>query len=150
MIPMRMLPVFSLLLLLLGANTANAQQQFETKSGDYTVFHSLFPSSFLQPNIASSYNIVRSKDRLVLNLSVLRGSGADSRPQSAIVSGTRSDLIHSQAIEFREIREKNAIYYIAEIRATSEEVLYFDLQVQPDPNKAPISVKFNKQVSPEK
>lgn len=127
------------------------QQQFETRSGDYTVYHSLFPSSFLQPNIASTYNITRSRDRLVLNVSVTRND-ADTgvETQSARVTGTRSDLIHTQPIEFREIREKDAVYYIAEIRATSEAVFYFDLKVQPDPNRPPIAVQFNKRVSPEK
>lgn len=153
MIPTRTLPItmIVLLALVLANASARAQQQFETKSGDYTVYHSLFPSSFLQPNIASSYNITRARDRLVLNVSVTHGSGGEEmRTQSAIVSGTRSDLIHTQPIEFREIREKDAVYYIAEIRATSEAVFYFDLKVQPDPDRPPISVKFNKRVSPEK
>jgi hypothetical protein len=130
--------------------SARAEQQFATEAGEYTVHHSLFPSSFLQPKIASSYNITRSRDRLVLNVSVTRGNSAEVRTQSARVSGTRSDLIHTQPIEFREIREKDAVYYIAEIRATSEAVYYFDLKVQPDPNRPPISVKFNRRVAPEK
>ncbi len=146
-----MLPILLMMLLssLLAGTSARAQQQFESKSGAYTVYHSLFPSSFLQPNIASSYNITRAKDRLVLNVSVTHGSGAESRTQSARVSGTHSDLIHTMPIEFREIREKDAVYYVAEIRASSEAVFYFDLKVQPDPDKPPISVKFNKRVSPE-
>jgi hypothetical protein len=126
-----------------------AEQPFEKRSGEYTVYYSLFPSSFLQPDIAATYNITRGKDRLVLNISVTKGSGADSRPESALVSGTRSDLIHSQPLSFREIREKNAVYYIADVRATSRATLYFDLKVQPDPNEPPIEVRFNKEVFPE-
>ncbi len=152
MTPIRMFPIVaSLLLATVLANTpARAEQQFETKAGEYTVHHSLFPSSFLQPNIASSYNITRSKDRLVLNVSVTRGGSGEVRTQSARVSGTRSDLIHTLPIEFREIREKDAVYYIAEIRATSEAVYYFDLKVQPDPNRPSFSVQFNRRVAPEK
>jgi len=142
-----------LFLLLLGKYPAQAQapaqQPFEKRSGDYTVYYSVFPSSFLQPDIAGTYGLTRAKDRAILNVSVRRHSGEASEAQSALVRGTSSDLIHSLPLEFKEIREKGAVYYIAEVRVSNEATLYFDIQVQPDPNSAAIKLRFNKQVFPE-
>lgn len=131
------------------ANTALSQDKFEQRSGEYTVYYSLFPSSFLLPEVAESTGITRARDRAILNVSVRRGEGGDSREQSALVRGTSSDLIHSRELEFKEIREQGAIYYLAEIRVSSQAKVYFDLQVAPDPNKPAIEVRFNREVYPE-
>lgn len=128
---------------------APAQQQFEKRYGDYTIYYSLFPSSFLQADIAGSYGITRARDRAILNVSVRHHSGDTSAAQSALVRGTSSDLIHSLPLEFQEIREQGAVYYIAEVRVSNPATLYFDLQVQPNPNSAAIEVRFNKEVFPE-
>jgi hypothetical protein len=139
--------------LLLGINQAQAQlpsqQQFEKQSGDYTVYYSLFPSSFLQADIAASYGIIRARDRAILNISVRHTTGSGSEAQSALVKGTSSDLIHSRRLEFQEIREQDAVYYLAEVRVSNQATLYFDLQVQPDPNAPAIELRFNKEVFPE-
>ena len=150
-----MKPLASLLLLLLflvghpAQAQAPAQQQFEKRSGDYTVYYSLFPSSFLQADIAGTYGITRAKDRAILNVSVRQHAGNTSEAQSALVRGTSSDLIHSLPLDFQEIREQGAVYYIAEVRVSNPATLYFDLQVQPDPTSAAIQVRFNKEVFPE-
>jgi hypothetical protein len=140
-------------MLLPGINHAQAQlqapQQFEKQSGDYTVYYSLFPSSFLQADIAGSYGIIRAKDRAILNVSVRHATGDGGEAQSALVKGSSSDLIHSRQLKFQEIHEQGAIYYIAEVRVSNPATLYFDLQVQPDPNAPAIEVRFNKDVFPE-
>lgn len=141
------------LLLVPGANQAQAQlpaqQPFEKQSGDYTVYYSLFPSSFLQADIAGAYGIIRARDRAILNVSVRHTTDDGSEARSALVKGTSSDLIHSLRLEFQEIREQGAVYYIAEVRVSNPATLYFDLQVQPDPNAPAIEVRFNKKVFPE-
>jgi hypothetical protein len=137
------------LLFAITQTQAQQQQPFEKTSGDYTVHYSLFPSSFVQPDIAAAYGITRARDRVILNVSVRRISDGDNRAQSALVRGTSSDLIHSQSLEFREIREQGAIYYLAELRASSRATLYFDLNITPDPNAPAITVQFNREVFPE-
>ena len=136
--------------MLLAASTVAAQQeplQFEKKSGPYTVYYSLFPSTFLQPEIAETYAITRGKNNMVLNVSVRETlkDGAD-RGVSAVVTGTRSDLIHKLPLEFIKIREQDAIYYLAQITVTGTPTLYFDLQVQADPNASPISIVFQRRL----
>ena len=52
--------------------------------GDYVVHFSAQSTDQLPPEVARAYNIVRSKNRAMLNVSVLRES--DSRPVSASVT----------------------------------------------------------------
>lgn len=131
-----------------------AEQVFEKKSGPYTVYYSLFPSSFLKPEIAEAYGITRGKNRMVLNVSVRKAlkqeeGSANSVGKSAIVRGSSSDLIHKTPLQFTEQREQGAIYYLAQIKFSGSSVLYFDLEVQPDPNVSPISIQFSKELVPE-
>jgi hypothetical protein len=46
-------------------------------------------------------------------------------------------------LEFVQIKEQNAIYYIAQLRFTEEEMWRFELTVQPDLNAKPIPLKFS-------
>jgi hypothetical protein len=48
-----------------------------------------------------------------------------------------------QSIEFSPIIEGDAIYYIGGFRFSEEERMTIELEVTPDPNQAPIKVKFN-------
>lgn len=142
--------LFSFLFLLLLTPVASAEERGVTTAGDYTVYYTVFPSSFLQPDVAGAYNLVRAKDRYILNVSVRKRLGDNKdREHSAIVSGTRSDLIHKLPLKFTEVREQGAVYYLAEVRVSTAEKLYFKLSVQPDPNQSPIIIEFQKQVFPD-
>ena len=49
-------------------------EQFKT-FGDYTVHYSAFTTDTLSPSIAKSYKILRSKNRIMVNLSILKKQG---------------------------------------------------------------------------
>ena len=130
------------------------EQPFEATAGPYTVYYSLFPSTFLRAEVAQAYGMVRAKNRAVLNVSVRErideGAQAPTREKSAVVRGTSNDLIHKTPLQFTEVREQGALYYLAEVRfgGTSPR-LYFDLQIEPDPGAPPIAISFSKQMSAE-
>ena len=46
-------------------------EQFET-FGDYTIHYSVFTTDVLSEEIAKSYGIARSKNRALLNISILK------------------------------------------------------------------------------
>jgi len=126
-----------LLTLLAGAGHAEMRQY-----GSFEVHYSVFSSSFLQPGIAAAYGIVRAKDRALINIAVRRGTG-DAATVSALPSGTRGDLIHKTPLEFREIREEQAVYYIAEFGFVSGETQYFDIAILPAGESRPLVLQFN-------
>lgn len=114
--------------------------------GEHTVYYTVFPSSFLQPEIARLYGITRSNKLAILNVSVRMATESGSVEHPAEVSGTESDLIYKTPLEFREIREKGAIYYLAEISTKHTEMRYFDLKVIPEGASESIDIKWQQKV----
>ncbi|MBN3562344.1 DUF4426 domain-containing protein [Aliamphritea spongicola] len=132
--------------LALGITMFGQQALAEQKvtQGKYEVHYNAFNSTFLQPNVAQSYGIKRGKTRGLLNVSVLeKQADGSTKPVVAVVNGKATNLTsQEQALNFRQIRETNALYYIAEYAFTDDQVLRFNLQVQADPNSAATNIKF--------
>lgn len=130
------------MLLLLAAASAGAESRV---FGRYEVHYSIFAADFLQPGIAQAYGIVRAPDRAVLNIAVRRRlDGGGDEAVAAEVSGTRSDLIHKTPLEFREVVEPGARYYLAHFPVRNDETLYFDLNIAPDGDDAMLGLRFEK------
>ncbi len=116
-----------LIVLWLASGIARAEQM--QPFGDWEVHYSLFPTEFLNPQIASQYQITRGRDRALLNISVL---DVNDNPVRAEVAGTMTNLLsQQQPLAFREIREGVAVYYLAPVRHTDREVLRFKISIQP-------------------
>lgn len=100
--------------------------------GDYRVTYSVFNSDFIAPEIARQYNLVRARDRAFVNISVAKKDG--NKGMSAGISGNATNLIQqSRSLEFQEIRDQDAVYYLAPFRFENEESLTFNIDlVLPD------------------
>ncbi|SEQ92451.1 protein of unknown function [Amphritea atlantica] len=124
------------------SSSASAEQM--VSHGDYMIHYNAFNSSFIEPDIASAYGIERSKTKGLLNISVLKKQAdGTTKPVSAIVSGDVTNLISQrQTLKFMKIEETNALYYIGEYGFTDDQVLRFNLQVQPDPNQPAYTINF--------
>jgi hypothetical protein len=117
-------------LLWLGASDALAESK---NLGSYTVHYSAVNSTFLTPEIAAQYHIVRSQRHAFLNIAVLRNNGGSGTPVAAKLSGGRTNLMQQTgAIDFHEIHEGDSIYYIGEFDFSNAETLRFKLDVQPE------------------
>jgi len=101
-------------------------EQFKTV-GEAEVHYVVVNTLFLEPDIAQRYGIVRARDRSILNVSVI---GPDGRPRDADVSGTYRNLLeHTAPLEFERFEEGDAIYFIAPLKITDQDVLRFDLSI---------------------
>ena len=86
--------------------------------GEYEVHYIVVPTTFLNAKIATQYNLPRGKDRALINVSVLHRD----QPVTAEVAGdTRNLLEQLQQLEFTEVREQTAVYYLAIMRHADEE-----------------------------
>jgi hypothetical protein len=95
--------------------------------GDVTVHYNTFNSTYLQPDIAKSAELIRSKNQGVINVSVLKAG----KPLVAQVSGTVKDLTSkSIPLSFKQITEQGAIYYIAQFPVEQQETRTFTINVQ--------------------
>jgi hypothetical protein len=111
--------------------------------GDVTVHYNTFNSTFLQPDIAKAAELVRSKNQGVINVSVIK----DGKPLIANVTGTVKDLTsQSVPLNFRQITEQGAIYYIAQYPVEQQETRTFEIKVQ---NGDKINtINFNQELFP--
>ena len=99
----------------------------QEKFGDVTVHYNTFNSTFLTSDIAKAAELTRSKNQGVINVSVLK----DGKPQMAQVSGTVKDLTsQSVPLNFKQITEQGAIYYIAQYPVPQQETRTFEIKVQ--------------------
>lgn len=135
----------TLLLLLTASLFSQFSLAQEKTFGPYQVHYSVFNSSFIAPEVASAYGITRGKNRALINIAVRKQlkTGEDIA-QRAVITGTSSDLIHQLPLEFEEIEEQGAIYYIAALKFNDKEMRTFTIKIQPDPNIAPYTLKFSK------
>ena len=128
---------------LLLSSAAQAEQKMRFDA--YEVHYIVVNSTFLSPEVAKSYGIVRGEDRFVMNIAVRENlSDGSSVARKAEVSGTRFDLIHRVPLDFKEIDERTAVYYIAQFQANDREKLDFTLKIHPENSKRSYKMQFNK------
>ena len=129
-----------------SADVPEAQPAGATNAdiGNYVVHFSAQTTDQLPPEVARAYNIVRSKNRAMLNVSVLRK--ADNSPVAASVTVKTVNLTGQlKSVTMRQINEQDAIYYIGETPVANRETLVFDLTVKPDGVDTPSEVRFKRQ-----
>tara|TARA_Y100001956_G_C4128436_1_gene191824 strand:+ start:6712 stop:7143 length:432 start_codon:yes stop_codon:yes gene_type:complete len=115
--------------------------QFKTIK-DVEVHYSAFNSTFLTPQVARSYKLKRNGYSALLNISVLDNYQAGKPAITAKISGSAKNLIgQTRELTFREIKEANAIYYLAEFPISDEENLTFTIDVNAG-NKGTGTLKF--------
>lgn len=137
--------LFGLACLCLLAVSARAENSQDF--GDYVVHFNALTTDLLQPKVASEYGIKRSGSHAMLNVVVLRKLlGTSGQPVTATVTGKATTLNGQQrTLSLREIREPNAIYYIADFDVGNEEILTFKLDVVPAGEKDALQVQFRQQ-----
>lgn len=115
--------------------------------GDYTVHYNALTTDQLTPEVAKQYQITRSKNRVMVNISVLKkGGGVMGTPVKARIEGEAKNLSEQlRKLQLREVIEENAVYYIAETPVNNEETLKFSFRITPEEGPATYQLSFQKQ-----
>jgi hypothetical protein len=112
--------------------------------GNHIVHFSAQSTDQLPPEVARAYSIVRSKNRAMLNVSVLRKD--DGTPVVANVTVKTVNLTGQlKNVTMRQINEGDAIYYIGEVAIANRETLVFDISVTPEGSNIASDVRFKRQ-----
>lgn len=142
------LPLFFLLLALAFALPALADNA--TRAGGFVVHHNAVPSTSLAPDVARQYGITRSANRALVNISVRQGEPGADRAVRATVKLVATNLSgQRQELRAREVREGDALYYLAEARISGNDTLAFELEVTPEGATAPIRASFRQEFFPQ-
>ena len=112
--------------------------------GDHVVHFNALATDQLSADIAKVYNIVRSKNRAMLNVSVL--GAEDNKAVTADVVVKTSNLTGQvKSVTMRQINEGDAIYYIGITPVANRETLIFDLSITPEGSSQAHEVRFQRQ-----
>ena len=99
--------IFTICLLASGFSQAIEEKLYK-QHGDYKVFYTAFNTSFLAPDIAVANNIVRGKDKGLVNVALVRqlGVGVEGK-----VTGTVSNILQqTPPLDLVAVREQNTDY----------------------------------------
>ena len=126
---------------------AQPAEETSTSIGDHTVHFSAQPTDRLPPDVARAYNIIRSKNRAMLTVSIIDNATNISVTGNVTVK-TQNLTGQLKNVTMREIREPGdveAIYYIGETQVANRETLIFDIAVIPEGKTNSSSVRFKRQ-----
>lgn len=120
-------------------SVAEQMQRF----GQYELHYIVIPTTMLKPEIAAEYDISRGKDRALVNVSVLN---REKKAVNATITGDSQNLLGQlQDLDFKQVTEGDAIYYLAEIRFADQEVHRIKIEATAPDGKSTL-LKFNQKL----
>jgi hypothetical protein len=124
----------------------NSYAENSKEFGDYVVHYNAFRSDTISPEVAKQYGLARANNRVLINIALLKKVlNTTGKPTAAEITGHASNLTGQlKQLDFKEIKEGNAIYYLAETKISDGEFLKFDLKVMPEGETRAARLQFNK------
>lgn len=116
--------------------------------GNYEVHFNALRTDELNADIARVYGIQRSRNRVMLNVTVLRKE-AEHAPRKPVEATVDVDAYNLNGqlkdLEMRRVSEGEAIYSIGEVSIAGTEILVFDIMVTPTGESTPFNVKLKRE-----
>ena len=136
----------ALFILVLSLASLNSYAENSKEFGDYVVHYNAFRSDTISPEVAKQYNLARANNRALINIAVLQKvMNTTGKPTKSVVTGHASNLTGQlKQLEFKEISEGTAVYYLAETKVSDGEFLKFDLKIIPEGETKAVRLQFNK------
>ena len=111
--------------------------------GDYEAHYIILPTTDLNASIANKYDLPRAKDRALVNVSVLNKA---AKPVRVEIDGRSENLLgQRQRLQFSEVVEGEAIYYLAILRHADEEFHRVAIDITL-PDGDPAELRFQQQM----
>ncbi len=125
----------------LGLIPTSFAEQLE-RFGNIEAHYVVLASTRIKPQIAERHGIVRGEDRALVNIA-LRD---ENEPIRGRISGSATNLIGQVTeLRFREVLEEEAIYYLATLAHTHEEIFRFDIEIR-IPGASPHHIRFQQKL----
>lgn len=118
-----------------------------TKVDGYTIHHIALTTDMLDPQVARTYGLQRSKNRGFLNVSLVKevaGTLGQSTPAEVTA---RAKNLTGQVwdLPMREVKEGKAYYYITDFLVAHNQTLSFDITVKPAGATKPFQVRMSQE-----
>ena len=132
---MQVLPLLSPLLLAFVSLVCKGENQ---QHGTLDIHYSVFPSTIIPAEVARAHAITRADNRIIVNVSLKE----NELPAKAQLKGQVINLLDQVVtLDFVEVRESDAVYYLATHISLPEDILRFNLLVTPFHNE-PVQITF--------
>jgi hypothetical protein len=126
-----------------AAPVSEPDEASSAEIGDHVVHFSAQLTDQLPPEVARTYNFVRSKNRAMLIVSIL-DPGTGNTVVSEVTVKTVNLTGQLKNITMRKIQEQEAIYYIGETPVANHETLIFDISITPEDSAVTSDVRFKR------
>ena len=109
--------------------TEDTQKDFD----DLEVHYNAIRTDQLTPEVARAYGIERSANRVLLNVAMLtKTPGGAAKPVDGTVSASAHNLNGQlKSLSMRRVQEGPAVYFIGEVGISGDEILVFNIDVEP-------------------
>lgn len=125
------------LLALLMTLPLKAEQMKEL--GPWLVHYNAFNSSFLTPEVAKAYGLERSRYNAIINIAV---QDKQKVAQAVGITGEAKNLTGTiRTLNFQEVKEGDAIYYLATLPYRNEDTYQFTLKIMGGGQQQNLSVQ---------
>ena len=123
--------------------TEDTQKDFD----DLEVHYNAIRTDQLTPEVARAYGIERSANRVLLNVAMLtKTPGGAARPVDGTVSASAHNLNGQlKSLSMRRLQEGPAVYFIGEVGISGDEILVFNIDVEPVAGGGRRSVQFKRE-----
>jgi hypothetical protein len=127
-------------------NVPEAMPSGETSAelGDYIVHYNAMTTDQLTPEVAQGTDIVRSRNRAMLNVSFVEKTTGRTVEGAVDVSATNLTG-QTKNITMREVRDGEAVYYIGEVPVAHRETLVFNIEATPPGADQATMLRFRRQ-----
>jgi len=124
----------------------NSYAESSKEFGDYVIHYNAFRSDTISAEIAKQYGLARANNRVLINIAVLKKVlNTTGKPTASTITGHASNLTGQlKKLEFKQITEGTAIYYLAETKISDGEFLKFDLKILPEGEERAARLRFDK------
>ncbi|WP_339800062.1 DUF4426 domain-containing protein [uncultured Marinobacter sp.] len=122
--------------------TASAQS---VRFGDYEIHYSVFPSTFLTPEVAAENNLRRSRSIGIVNISLMKRdeNGHIRTVQGQVEGQVLNEIRQTRFLAFRRIQEGDSVYFISEYQYRPGELMVFQLNARPSGHDRDLPVRFS-------
>jgi hypothetical protein len=118
----------SIAMMLLFVFSASSLAEQKVNLGNWEVHYMVVNSTFLTPQVAKAYSIKRSGYNAMVNISVL--DKTTKQAKSVAIMGEARNLLGTQKkLAFKEVKEGEAIYYLAELAFRDQEQYRFEITI---------------------
>jgi hypothetical protein len=129
------------------AQTARPTEDTQKDFDDLEVHYNAIRTDQLTPEVARAYGIERSPSRVLLNVAMLaKTPGGAAKPVDGAVSASAHNLNGQlKSLAMRRVQEGPAVYFIGEVGISGEEILVFNIDVEPVTGGGRRTVQFKRE-----